>query len=89
MKYISHPHILGIILKSGISEGYTEVELQRLKECRLGVVVPEAAPPVQTLWEIGVLCANFAKTLIFLPKLVGSTQMWYQMKAYMLHFIIV
>ena len=69
------------------------MEIQRLEECRLGVVPeaapPEAAPPVQTLWQIAVLCAHFAKTLIFLPKLDVSTQVWYQMKAYILHFIIV
>ena len=52
-------------------------------------VPPEAVPPVQTLWQIAVLSANFAQTLIFLPKLVVSTQIWYQMKAYILHFIIV
>ena len=69
------------------------MEIQRLEECRLGVVPEaaptEAAPPVQTLWQITVLCAHFAKTLIFLPKLDVSTQVWYQMKAYILHFIIV
>ena len=68
------------------------MEIQRLEECRLGVVPeaapPEAAPPVQTLWQIAVLSANFAKTLIFLPKLVVFTQTWYQMKAYILYFII-
>ena len=50
---------------------------------------PEAAPPVQTLWQIAILSAHFAKTLMFWPKLVVSTQIWYQMKAYTLHFIIV
>ena len=63
------------------------MEIQRLEECRIGVV-PEALPPVQTLWQIAVLSANFTKTLIFLPKLVVFTQTWYQMKAYILHFII-
>ena len=63
------------------------MEIQRLAECRLPAP-PEAAPPVQTLWQIAVLSANFAKTLIFLPKLVVFTQTWYQMKAYILHFII-
>ena len=89
LKYISYPHKLGILLKlnyyatclsSGISVDYKEVEIQRFEEYRLGVV-PEAVPPVQTLWQIAVLRANFAKTLIFLPKLV-STQIWYQMIAY-------
>ena len=94
LKYISYPHILGIILKlnyyatclqSGISVGYTELEIQCLEECRLGVVPeaapPEAAPPVQSLWQIAVLSADFAKTLIFLPKLVVSAHIWYQIKA--------
>ena len=53
------------------------MEIQHLEECRLGVV-PEAAPPEALI-----------KTLIFLPKLVVSTHIWYQMKAYILHFIIV
>ena len=69
------------------------MEIQRLEECRLGVVPEaaptEAAPPVQTLWQIAVLSAHFAKTLIFLPKLVVFTQIWYHMKAYTLHFITV
>ena len=64
------------------------MKIQRLEDCRLGVV-PEAAPPVQTLWQIAVLSAHFAKTLIFLPKLVVSTQIWYHMKAYTLLFITV
>ena len=51
-------------------------------------MVPEAAPPVQTLWQIAIFSANFAKTLIFLPNLVVWVQIWYQMKAYMLHLNI-
>ena len=45
------------------------MEIQHLEEYRLGVV-PEAVPPVQALWQIAILSANFAKTLIFLPKLI-------------------
>ena len=40
----------------------------------------EAAPPVQTLWQIAVLCAHFAKTLIFLPKLDVTAQVWCQIE---------
>ena len=65
------------------------MEIQCLEECRLGAL-PEVAPPVQTLWEIAVLSAKFAKTFIFLPKLVVSTQILHQMKACnILHLIIV
>ena len=40
--------------------GYTEVEIQRLEGYRLGVV-PEAVPPVQTLWQIAILGAILQK----------------------------
>ena len=43
------------------------MEIQRLEDCRLGVV-PEAAPPVQTLWQIAALCAHFCKNINIFAK---------------------